>query len=82
MIQSKSPGAKLHKLMVLLDNSLRNLKITKPTTKLADFQQGFEGYLQTHPLRKEKGKNLQKGIRVYGFLGFYNNRWAYPLTFE
>ena len=65
MIQRQSPGAKLHKLMILLDNRLRNLKITKPLTKLVDFQQGFERYLQTHPSRKEKGKNLQKGIRVY-----------------
>ena len=70
MIQRQSPGAKLHKLMILLDNRLRTLQITKPTTKLADFQQGFEGYLQTHPLRKEKNEKLKKGIRVYGFLGF------------
>ncbi len=71
MIQRKSPGAKPKQLMVLLDNRLRTLKITNPTTKLADFQQGFERYLQTHPLRKEKSKKVEKGdksVWVFGFL--------------
>ena len=59
MIQRQSPGAKLHKLMILLDNRLRNLQITNPTTKLVDFQQGFERYLQTHPSRKEKSEKVE-----------------------
>ena len=45
--------------MILLDNRLRTLKITKPTTKLAGFQQGFDRYLQTHPLRKEESEEFE-----------------------
>ena len=45
--------------MILLDNSLRTLKITNPATKLAGFQQGFDRYLQTHPLRKEKSEKVE-----------------------
>ena len=64
-------GFRLHKLMILLDNSLRKLKITNPTTKLVDFQQGFKRYLQTHPLRKEESEEFAKGdksVWVFGFL--------------